>query len=108
VAIVTLGWTTHLFVTSFAGFVTEVFVNFNLGRLAFVAFGAVAISAILVSFVVEGSGAFFVVIGVAVGCDSHGGAYVCEKHHHDYKFLHFLPPCFAVGRAGRYCLKSCI
>lgn len=85
---------------------TEVFVNFNLGRLAFVAFGAVA-KFILVIFVVESYGAFFVVIGVAVSSDSNGGTYECENHHHDYKFLHFLPPWFAFNYAGRYCLKSC-
>jgi len=41
VAIVTLGRTIHFFVASFAGLVAEVLVYFNLGRLAFVAFGAV-------------------------------------------------------------------
>jgi hypothetical protein len=57
VAIVTLGWPAHLFVARFTCAMTEVFVNFNLGRLAFVAFGAVA-KFILVIFVVESYGAF--------------------------------------------------
>ena len=90
--IVALGRAIHLFVTSFTGFVTEVFVDFNLGRFAFVALGAIAINSFLVSFVVEGYGAFFVFIGVAVSSDSNSGTYECEKHHDDYKFLHFLPP----------------
>jgi len=92
VTIVALGRTIHLFVTRFTGLVTEVLVDFNLGRLAFMALGAVAGKFFLVSFVVEGHGAFFVVIGVAVCGDSNVGTYEREKHHHDYQFLHFLPP----------------
>jgi hypothetical protein len=89
VAIVTLGRTVHLFVASFAGLVAEVLVNFDWAWLAFMAFAAVAVNAILVSFVIEGHGALLVVIGVAVSSDSNGCTYECEKHHHDYKLFHF-------------------
>jgi hypothetical protein len=92
VTIVTLGWTLlHLFVTSFAGFVTEVFVNFDFGRLAFVTLGAVT-ETILVSLVIESNSTLLDLVGVAVGCDSNVGANESQKHHHDYQFFHCLPP----------------
>jgi hypothetical protein len=92
VTIITLGRALlHFFVTSFAGFVTEVFVNVDFGRLAFVTLGAVTES-ILVILVSESNSALLVLVGVAVSCDSNVGANESQKHHHDYQFFHCLPP----------------
>jgi hypothetical protein len=92
VTIITLGRPLlYFFVTSFAGFVTEVFVNVDFGRLAFVTLGAVT-EIVLVSFVVESNSTLLVLVGVAVGCDSNVGANESQKHHHDYQFFHCLPP----------------
>jgi len=71
--------------------VTEVLVYLNLGWLAFVALGAIT-QVFLMSEVVEGDGAFLVVVGVAVGSDSNVDTNESQKHHDDYQFFHFYSP----------------
>ena len=68
---------------SFASFVSEGLVNFELARGSFVALGAIASQFILVSFVRKGNGALLVFkghyFGTSVGSDSNIGT---DKHQH--------------------------
>ena len=68
---VTLGRAVHLLVASLAGFVTKGFVNSELGRSAFVAFGAVTVKPFLMLFVLKDDGPFFVLEGhdISGGCN---------------------------------------
>jgi len=96
-AIVTLGRAVHFLVAGLANIVTEIFVDFDFGRLALMTLGAVTTQLLLVSLVIEGDVAFAVLVdnNVSSGCNTDADK--GQQHHDQYQFLHFLPPFFSGG-----------